>query len=565
MGAESDREKAPEQSEFYTQWRMTVVAVVAIFALLQFIRPAFFLTDDSFSLMFPVMVEQGNRMLAGELPVYSEHLFGGYDLRKDTHFFMLWHPLGLVLCLLAATPWGFLVVEVYCLFNLLLAALGLVFLLKEMEREGLTGNAEVTFFPLWFLGVSYAFSMFSLLAGSSGFWYLSNVAALPWIWWGIIKLPSRVGIIALGLALFHSAAGGYPSCFLYSGLLSVLFLLYREVCLKTFKERAVVFGGFVLASFLAGGVVLFLALPSLMSLKESVRSGAIPLEAAVQNRIPLEVLWPSMSVSSVSFLFGTVELFGKQAHAYAIGSFLAGGMFLAAFFRGKGEWGKWDGFLLALFILVSLLVARPDWLGELILQIPILNSLRWPHKEAFLVVFVAHLWIVRGSELPGFVQRLLAIFGVGMFLIPFGISGAPSFAELKPDRNVYLSGEGHTYWSELKSRLPEGTLIVPVMPSNVLEDIPSYRKVSGIIIGSHNFPALYGVSSWSGYSASLPKELFERVPRSANVYGVYSSDDREALLQVPNLLLIEVLNVEPLTLRAVLSNDGSEVKLPVLN
>ena len=67
--------------------RNNLLASALIFAVLEFWRPYFFLTDDNIDGGLPFLTEVGNHLLHGRSPFYSEHLFGGhYDYLRDPTF-----------------------------------------------------------------------------------------------------------------------------------------------------------------------------------------------------------------------------------------------------------------------------------------------------------------------------------------------------------------------------------------------------------------------------------------------------------------------------------------------
>ena len=76
----------------------------SIFAVLELWRPLFFLTDDNLDGGYPFFTEIGHHLLNGQSPFISDHLFGGhYDLLRDPTYFA-WHPIYLLVSLLAGTP-----------------------------------------------------------------------------------------------------------------------------------------------------------------------------------------------------------------------------------------------------------------------------------------------------------------------------------------------------------------------------------------------------------------------------------------------------------------------------
>ncbi|NJK92135.1 MAG: hypothetical protein HC904_10080 [Blastochloris sp.] len=147
--------------------------------LLQLWRPFFFLTDDSLILYFPVWVGVGRDLWAGQDPWVSMYLFGGnYRLNQDAMFNGLWHPVTWLIALLEPTFLRNAMVDLMAMGNVLLAVTGFRWMSGKLMEAGLF---RVSSRGAMFLSLSYGFSFYALHLGSSGLWYLANVAALPWM------------------------------------------------------------------------------------------------------------------------------------------------------------------------------------------------------------------------------------------------------------------------------------------------------------------------------------------------------------------------------------------------
>lgn len=503
---------------------VVLFGVLAGWVVLQVFRTRFFLTDDTFSLFYPVFVSVGRAVMEGRPFWICQELFdGNYALSADAQMIPLWHPLNFSFSLLGTGACGTWLVDVLALLNLLAAGWGFHRLMAVVASEGGAGLGP------WFrvfLAWSYVFSMYSLLLGSSGIWYLANVAALPWMVAGVLdrRLSAQVG---LAVAVFHGAVGGYPSCFAYSVLFLGFPFLWQVRC-RGWRDALRPLGA------VGAGAVAALPflVPTLAALPDSLRAGAISVEVASEGRYPLAVTAVSLVASTVAAEFGEVELFGVKAHAYALASSAMGLFVLMALVRPARRWSAWDGLLLAALAASALLVARPDWLGRCIQGLPVLGSLRWPHKEMVLVVFWAHLFALRGNAFTGRFQGAALVASVLLYLVPFVLAGPPSFGAHEVSRRLLFSGEAGRHWDSLKEGL-QGRRLVPVLPRAVVEDPAQYPSIPWILLGSHNFPALWPVDSWSGYSATMPRKLFERTPPMANVYGVYALEEVGETLRDP--------------------------------
>lgn len=517
----------------------TLLLACPLLLLLQFWRPYFFLTDDSFTLAFPVWVSVGQKIWAGANPFISQELFGGnYPLYRDAAFNVLWHPVVLLLSLFSPTFLRNALVDLYAMGNLLLAVAGFRWLLRKLGEARLT---SVTPGFAVFLSLSYGFSMYSLLVGGSWFWYLANVAALPWlvgVWWE--KRTQLFWVITV-LSAYHSAVGGHPSCFVYSMLLAVAVGLWKAHEEREFTQ-ILRYGA---ALLVAGAAASPSILPSLMALSESVRGSALPLEEASKYRMPFQVVLGSAFLGSGSILLGKFEMFGKVLHAYALASFVAGGLALTAFFRGRRMWVSWDYLLLGLLAAFILLVSRPDWLGHILYHVPVLNGMRWPFKEVFLVVFLLHLWAARGTSLPVKARNLSAFTGGLIFMASLTLAGSPSMNEQAASRRYFLDGAADVYWEKIRRELPPGGRVIPLMDQKLIEDLPRFFEVPLIMTGAGNFPAMYGVSVWNGYSAAVPGGIVAREPKPAAIVGIFKKEDRAGLQLVPGAVFLEWMDEEP--------------------
>jgi len=532
-----------------------VALSLIIVCVLQFWRPYFFLTDDSFSLAFPILVESGHALKDGGSITVSRFIFGGnYSLANDSMFTPNRHPLAMLVSLLAGTRFENGMVDVLCIFNLCLASAGMMYFLQLARKAGLSGAGNGT---LFFLALSYTWSGYTLLLGSSGFWYLFNVAALPWIFAGLLIPSMSWGICVMVAATFHSLVGGYPSCSLYSFILAggaALFLVKIKGAWQPLLRTAVAFA-------LALLIALPWLLPAFEALSDSTRAGAIDPAIASERAMPFPVLMGSFFLSSIGMVFGSFDLFGVKAHAYGLASCAGAWLVLVAVIPRERN-RIWDIFLIVASILLALLIGRPPWLAQILFHVPLVGGFRWPYKEVFLFLFILHLWAARGTLLESKWVPIMGIIGTIFFLCPLVTFGPPSLSAPSHSRDLVLSGKAADFWANAKDTINPSTLIVPVMADEFLYDIPVYLKTPGPLLGSHNFPALFKIPSWSGYSATLSQKLFFREPRAANVFGVYSLSDKARLMAIPSLTLIEMRSLQPLEIVAVESSTGKETKLP---
>lgn len=475
-------------------------------------------------------MESGHARKVGLDPDESQFLFGGgYRLDRDAMFTPNRHPLMAGLSRLAGTEWELAMVDAWCVVQAVVAAVGFVWMALVLgQREWRDGQSLAPAGP-WVVGMlalSYTFNGYTLYLGASGFWYWANVAALPWMVGGLWDRNIWRGGAILALGGWHMTVGGYPGCTVYAGLFLGVLAVVRWW--NAPGERWTLAGGWAVAGGVAGVAAWPWLGPVVMALPESVRSGPIPVAAAVEKAIPVLVLVGSWFVSVLSVPLGSFETFGVRAYAYGLAACPMAWFFWCAL-KGERRWNGWDGWIGVLVVLTVLLISRPDWLSRLLLNIPVLGSLRWPYKEVFLFIFALHLWMLRGTRLePGKAGFVLGV-GLIFFLAPLGIFGPPTLNAVEADRGALFSGRAQE-WGQRLARAVEGTRgVAAVLPPWALEDVEAYVALPALPLASHNYPAYFRIAAPSGYSATLPLKIFYREPRAANVFGVFREADGEVL------------------------------------
>ena len=220
------REPAERRSRFAILLRNTLLASAAIFAVLQFWRPCFFLTDDNLDGGFPFFCELGTRLWHGQSPFISTHIFGGdYNLLRDPCFFA-WHPLYVLTSLLAVTPLRCCITDIDAFVFLMLATSGFVVLADYLRREMplRIGDDWIAFYAL-----SYTYSMIAVTTGASWLDFLGNHSALPWLVLGILRRERFWGVGLVMLFTLHQALGGHLAPTVSSSIFLSLFALGMSV------------------------------------------------------------------------------------------------------------------------------------------------------------------------------------------------------------------------------------------------------------------------------------------------------------------------------------------------
>jgi len=424
--------------------RNNLLVAAFIFALLELWLPCFFLTDDNLSAGYPVYTEIGLRLLHGHSPFVSQWLFGGnYDLHTDPMFFN-WHPVYLLVSLLAGTPAHFFMIDAAAFVFFLLAAAGFTYL-AHILREELA--LELSDGWLMFYTLSYTYSFLMIATGASWLSFLGNHSALPWLAAGILQKTWRRGLGLVTLFSLHHILGGHLAPFISSTIFLTLFAggvaIWRRSLLP-------------LVSWGAGlGLALLVALPLLLPVFQgflgSHRADGLTVEGMQNSRVPL-------FVAPGSYLVGTALWLVKHPsdfHVYhpALAACAAAWCLFPALL-GRSHWRFLPALCLGLVILVSILVIRPVWLSQAIIQVPVLRALRMPFRELLIFEFFLHLFLV--TRPPAFsetVRRAVGGWSLAVFLIPMLLYAPPSFNPMKQERRLLFSGEFDAYWQQVHTHL----------------------------------------------------------------------------------------------------------------
>ncbi len=511
-----------------------------IFALLEFWRPLFFLTDDNFDGGFPLLTGIGRRLVRGESPFVSNDIFGGhYDLLRDCTSFC-WHPIYLLASLLADTPARFLIIEVIALFFLLLAAAGFV-CLAQFLREEL--NLPLGDARLMLCAQSFTYSMLVLCAGSSWVDFLANHSALPWLALGIVQTEWRRGLALTTFFSLHGLLGGHLAGTVSNTIFLTLFAL--GVCLQRRGVMPLVcwIGGYALAALLLAPLLM----PAADGFAHSGRAGALSPAAMSQFSMPMALLPCSSFLGVFSSCLGLKFGFGYCPPWYAAAfASCAAAWVMGPALVSRAPWRGWEVLSLGLVGFAALMVVRPAWVSEVMLHLPVLRSMRWPFREILQLQFFLHLFLILrplGGPLP--FQRVAIFTGLFIFVCPLFFLPAPSFHPMPIDRQLLFSGASPRYWQKVKALLAPGDVIVPVInPQLTMAD----RYVAPFsLIGAYDYPILFEVPSATGYSLTVPSDQLYLQTHPVTNSGIFwPSQEAQILKERPNVRFVTLESVAPL-------------------
>ncbi len=561
-----------------------------IFAALELWRPYFFLTDDNLDGGLPFFTEMGKNLLQGHSPFFSGHLFGGhYDLLRDPTCFV-WHPLYLIVSLLAGTPFNHAIIDVDAFALLMLATAGFVTLAHYLRREmSLTiGDGWIMFYAL-----SYTYTMVALTTGASWLTFLGNISALPWLVLGILLKSGWKGV---GLVMFftlHQILSGHPS----STISSSIFLSLFALCTSISRRSVLPLSNWLIGYALALIVLLPLLLPVLDGFFASARSRGVTLADMQDNNVPVAMFPVSLLFGMALWLTHPYEQSGVT-YTLAVGSSAAALCLLPAVIPAAARWVEWCyARLLLMFVPSSLsakalvetsqygltgtfakwrrlevvtmimmifgaiLICRPVWITEIMARLPLLRSMRWPFREFVQFQFFFHLFLV--IRPPGFTalfRRNLAIFGTGLFVIPLVLyPEAPTFNPMNWDRELILTGGMDRYWDQVRPLLNPADRIAVIIPLSIYED--DRFEEPYCLLGTYNYAALAGVINAWGYSPTVAKDQLYTKTYAYYPFGAYHPAQKEALLaERPDLKFITLESLHPLRI-TLSSRNGPTIDL----
>jgi len=532
--------------------RKTLIVSALIFAALEFWRPYFFLTDDNLDGALPFFTDVGQNLLAGRSPFISEHLFGGgYDWLRDPSFFA-WHPLYLVVSLLAGTPFHNAIIDVDAFGLFMLATAGFVTLAHYLRREmALTvSDGWIMFYTL-----SFTYTMISLTTGASWLTFLGSHSALPWLALGILQKAWRQGAGLVALFVVHQTLGGHLAPTVSNSVFLSLFALGMSVSRRSWLPLA----NWLIGYGVAMVVILPLLIPMLEGFLASYRAGGLTLTDMEDNNIP------AGDFLSCIFAGMALWLVHPQHHPYvtytlALGSSAAIWCLLPALVS-RAKWRGLEVVTVLLLLFLAVLICRPIWITEVMMRLPLFRSMRWPFREFIQFQFFLHFFLlVRPPGLTKPLRLYTAFFGAFLFAVPMVLySLPPTFNSMSWDRELILTGRYHIFWDHVRPLLKPGDRIAVLIPLPIFED--NRFEEPYCLLGTYNYAVLDGVVNAWGYSPTVPRDQVHTKTYAFYPFGAYHPNQKAALLaEQPDLNFITLESLHPLKI-TLSSRDGPTIDL----
>ncbi len=469
------------------------------------------------------MVEMARRIQSGQKAFVSESLFGGdYDWTTDATVFPLISPLLPLLSPLARTPVYFVLVDAITIFEFVVIAVSFA-----GAAAWLRGRYLLPISDRLIVGasLSYAFAPLPLLFGTSWMGFVNPQAAWPLVFVAL-QLRSARNAIALTLVAFlFCVFGGSLHPFSYLGVGSLAWAAYFS-----WRDRSPRPLVCLTVAILLTVLVVYLILGSGA---ESIASGGrlrsfSAEKSSMLNVGPIPLIESFFLGPFAGPLGGPASLFGAGPPWSAAIAYSAVNIpLVVALARGGWRRPPVTSVLVALCVIV-IFIWRPSWLGDLVAATPVLRSTRWPFREVSVLLFHVHLlFLFTYKGLPPLWNRTIWLVA----LIPLAVlivSGAPTLGSVELSRRLILSGTADNYWNAVRPTLGPGRSLV-CMERGLVDVMPEVLPFP--LLPSHNYPALFGVVSVSGYTSSSPLHLDQTRMLPVDVHGIYTPEQARIYLE----------------------------------
>ena len=532
--------------------RNNLAIAALIFLCLEIWRPCFFLTDDNLTGAYPVLMEMGNHLLSGRSPFVSDYLFGGhYNLLRDLSFFS-WHPVYMLSSLLARTPFHFWMIEVDAFVMIMLGTAGFVSLADYLRKEISLKSSDGW---LTFYCQSFSYSMIAIATGASWLTFLGNQSAMPWLALGILQKTWRRSVGLVTLFSLHEFLGGHPSPTVSTTLFFTLFAV--GVSISRGSIRPLVWWAVGLGAALL--ILMPFLFPVLNGFVATTRSQGVDIWDMQSNGFSLG-LFPTSLFFGMAYWIIHPPDHPHITYLLAMGSCAAAWCVIPAC-NSRAPWRSLQIVSLVLMIFGIFIACRPSWMAQIMAQLPLLKSMRWPFRELLQFQFFFHLFLlVRPSESTGEFRRQVAVFSTGIFIIPMLLNVVPpTFYAMPWGREFLFSGDFDRYWDHVRPLLKPTDRVAVLVPYKLYVD-NDFERPSGLL-GANNFSILARIVNVSGYSHTAPQDqLYVKTP-PLFPNGAYEITQKADLLnERPDLKFITLESLVPLKI-TLSSRNGPTIDL----
>jgi len=305
-------------------------------------------------------------------------------------------------------------------------------------------------------------------------------------------------------------------------------------------------------------VVLPLLLPVIGGFLATSRAQGLTLQEITAFHIPALYFVPDVFFGSLHWLLSPYN-FSQVVPQSALGASAAAWCLVPAL-AGRAKWKGLEVVCMGMMLVAALLVCRPAWLAEVMLQVPVLRSMRLPFREFLQFVFFMHLFLlVRPPGLSASARRMIALFGALLFIGAAGCYWPPTFNPMNLDRQLVLGGGAESWWRQIRSLLkPEDRLVV-ILPSDVFDN--GKYDLAFCLLGTFNYAVPAGLTNASGYSPTVPKDQVYLKTEPYYYFGAFTPDQEAAILaERPEVKFLTLESWAPLKI-TLSSRDGPTIDL----
>ena len=552
MIAPEPREGINTQTGGFVLLRNTLLVSTLIFAALEVWRPYFFLTDDNLDGDFPFFVEMGKNLLSGHSPFISHHLFGGgYNYLRDPANFK-WHPIYLLVSLLAGTPFCNTIIDVDAFCMLMLSTAGFVTLAIYLRRQKIISISDGW---IMFYALSYTYTMIALTTGASWLSFLGNQSALPWLALGILQTRWMRGLGLVVLFSMHQILGGHLAPTVSNSIFLSLFALGMSISRRSVQPL----GNWLMGYAIAVVLISPLLIPMMGGFFATMRAQGVTLEDMQANNIPALQL-PTSLLCGMALWLTHPHHHPYVTYTLALGSSAAVWCLVPAL-ASRAKWNGLEIVAVITMIFAAILISRPLWISEIMTQLPLFRSMRWPFRELIQFQFFMHLFLlVRPPGMAVPLRIYSACFGAMLFIIPLVLySLPPTFNSMNWDRELVITGGCERYWAQVRTLLKPTDRIAVLIPLDVYTDDRFEEPYT--LIGTYNYAVLADVVNAWGYSPTVPRDQTYTKTYAFYPFGAYNPDQKKALMdEKPDLKFITLESLRPLKI-TLSSRDGPTVDL----
>jgi hypothetical protein len=469
---------------------LTVGTALLLLIALEVRSPYYFLTDDNVEEHLPAWLHNARGLLAGQLPLYNFHTWGGVPHASLAQPAVFYFPPYLAL-LLSTLVWRhpFAAVDLLSITHGLIAVAGGYFLLRHFDVTptaaafgGLTALSAVF---VWWGQMWIAVTMLCA-------WF-------PWMAWAALRFLDRpnpgraAALILFRLALLY---GGYPQFFVLGMIFEHLFALgYCGI-------------GKSSGWFLRLAYYVSLMLPTALLGLSFLLPVGVEVARSLERSGPLRYAeFSSLAMPPIFWLFGQLfvfvqvgiprdNIFHSLPYLSHVG-YIPTALSLGTFSLSKKQRSSQPLVLACAICFVLALLWSWNTLGPVIFHIPVLNRFRWPFKLVFFAGFFQCLLAAFVlSRLDGRWQRVAVAGFVLNWLLVFCVL---------PDQAWHICKYHPPLSSPWHERIENGRYLL-------INDL-SARTESTELVG-FNYAELWGFDNLLGYepllSASGARVAFRR-------------------------------------------------------